>query len=376
MQYREFGKTGVKVSALGFGTMRLPMVKGKDGSSHVDEEKSIAIIHRSFELGVNYIDSAYGYCGGESEIVMGKALKGWRDKVYVSTKMPTWDVTAKGDYRRFLEKQLEKIALDYIDFYYFHSLNKNLFENKVMRFNLIDEAVKAKEEGLIRHISFSFHDTPDVLKMLIDTGAFETLLCQYNLLDRANEEAIAYAKSKGLGVAIMGPVGGGRLSSPSEILEGVLGDKVKSTPEIALRFVLANPGVSCALSGMNTMEMVEENTAVASIEESLSQEELRRIEHILEENRRLADLYCTGCNYCMPCPNGVDIPANFSLMNYYQVYGLKDLAKNRYASMGAKDPAKLAEECVKCGACEPKCPQRIPIPEKLQIVAKTLGTRG
>lgn len=355
--------------------MRLPMVKNQDGSSHVDEDKAISIIHRSFELGVNYIDSAYGYCQGQSEIVMGKALKGWRDKVYVSTKVPTWHIKEKGDYRRLLEEQLKKIDLDYIDFYHFHSLNADSFENVVKKFNLFEDAIKAKEEGLIRHISFSFHDKPEVLKRLIDVGIFETLLCQYNLLDRSNEEAMEYARSKGLGVLVMGPVGGGRLSSPSEILEDILKGKVRSTAEMALRFVLANPNVSCALSGMNTMDMVQENAGVASIEEPLTQEELERIHEILEQNRRLSDLYCTGCNYCMPCPNGVDIPLNFTLMNYYQVYGLKELAKNRYTSLGAKEETKgkRAEECIECGACETKCPQKIPIPKKLRDVAEVLG---
>ncbi len=375
MQYRKFGSTGVQISRLGFGTMRLPMVKNQDGSSYVDEDKAISIIHRSFELGVNYIDSAYGYCQGQSEIVMGKALKGWRDKVYVSTKVPTWHIKEKGDYRRLLEEQLKKTDLDYIDFYHFHSLNADNFENIVKKFDLFEDAIKAKEEGLIKHISFSFHDKPEVLKRLIDVGIFETLLCQYNLLDRSNEEAMEYAKSKGLGVLVMGPVGGGRLSSPSEILKDILRGKAISTAEMALRFVLANPNVSCALSGMNTMEMVEENAGVASIEEPLTQKELERINEILEQNRRLTDLYCTGCNYCMPCPNGVDIPLNFTLMNYYQVYGLKELAKSRYASLGAKKETKnkRAEECIECGACETKCPQNIPIPKRLRDVAETLG---
>ncbi|NSW92384.1 MAG: aldo/keto reductase [Firmicutes bacterium] len=373
MQYRKFGNTGVMISALGFGSMRLPGYE-KDGEFFVDEEKSIEMIHRAFDLGVNYIDSAYGYCGGKSEIVVGKALKGYRDQVYVSTKVPTWHIKEKADYRRFLEEQLKKLDVEYIDFYHFHSLNKNNWENTVLKYNLIEDAQKAKDEGLIKHISFSFHDKPEVLIQLIDTGIFETLLCQYNLLDRANEEAIAYANKKGLGVVIMGPVGGGRLASPSEIIKRSLGSKAKSTPEVALRFVLANPNVSCALSGMSSIDMVEENARVASIEEPLSREDWRRINETFEENKKLADLYCTGCEYCLPCPNGIKIPRIFSIMNYHKVYGLTDYAKKEFEKVGKEEAYGASPaECVECGECETKCPQNIKIRERLKESLTELG---
>jgi len=366
MQYRRFGNTGVMISALGFGAMRLPG-QDKDGEFFVDEEKSIEMIHRAFDLGVNYIDTAYGYCGGKSEIVVGKALKGYRDKVYVSTKMPTWKVTRKEDYRKFLEEQLKKLDVDYIDFYHFHGLNKSRWEDVVLKYDLIDEAQKAKEEGLIKHISFSFHDKPEILIQLIDTGLFESLLCQYNLLDRANEEAIAHANKKGLGVVIMGPVGGGRLASPSEIIKKSLGDKAKSTPEVALRFVLANPNVSCALSGMSSIDMVEENARVASIEEPLSEEDKKRIDETFEENKKLAELYCTGCEYCLPCPRGIKIPRVFSIMNYHKVFGLTEYAKKEFAKVGKEENYGTSPmDCVECGACETKCPQNIKIREKLK----------
>ena len=373
MQYRDFGNTGVKISALGFGAMRLKEFE-KNGEWYV-EDRAIDVIRRAFELGVNYIDTAYGYCHGNSEIVVGKALKGWRDRVYLSTKLPTYMVTGKSDYRKFLEEQLTKLDVDYIDFYHFHDLNRNRFENLVLKYDLISEAQKAKEEGLIRHISFSFHDDPEVLKMLVDTGVFETLLCQYNLLDRANEEAMAYARSKGIGVAVMGPVAGGRLCAPSDVIRGLMKESSKSAPEIALRFVLANPNVSCALSGMSTIEMVEENAKVASMEEPLSREEYDHIREVLEQNEKLSDLYCTGCNYCMPCPNDVNIPLNFRLMNYYRVYGLKDYAREQYQKIGTTEnlPGKRAEECLECGECEEKCPQKIKIREQLKETAQALG---
>ena len=374
MQYRPFGNTGVKISALGFGSMRLPEIE-ENGTFRIDEEQALPAITRAFELGVNYIDTAYGYCHGNSEIVVGKALKGWRDKVYLSTKMPTWLVKAKGDYRRLLEEQLRKLDVEYIDFYHFHALSQERWDNIVLKYDLLDEAQKAKDEGLIKHISFSFHDDPEVLKRLVDVGIFSSLLCQYNLLDRANEEAIAYAHEKGLGVVIMGPVAGGRLAASSKNIQKLMQGRAVSTPELALRFVLANSNVSCALSGMTSVKMVEENVQTASMETHLTDDELQRIKMAMEENERLADLYCTGCDYCMPCPNEVNIPLNFRLMNYHRVYGLTEYAQSEYQKIGTTEQlkGKKAEECIECGLCEDKCPQHIEIRKQLKETAAALG---
>jgi predicted aldo/keto reductase-like oxidoreductase len=373
LQYRKYGNTGVMISALGFGTMRLPEVE-TNGTWNVDEEKAVKILHRAFDLGVNYVDSAYGYCHGNSEYAVGKALKGYRDKVYLSTKMPTWKAKKEGDYTRLLEEQLKKLDVDYIDFYHFHSLDKKSWENTVLKLNLLKEAEKAKSEGLIKHISFSFHDAPEVMKEIIDTGIFESVLCQYNLLDRSNEEAIAYAREKGLGVAIMGPVGGGRLSVPSDVISKSLGGGFKGTPEVALRFVLGNQNVSCALSGMSTMEMVEENTKVASMEEPISKEDWSKVNTMLEETKRLADLYCTGCDYCMPCTKGIKISKVFSLMNYHKVYGLTEYAKNEFKNLGKNDSyGSSPADCIECGACEGRCPQKIKIREQLKQSVKELS---
>lgn len=372
MQYREYGNTGVKISALGFGAMRLP--KLPDGKK-LDEEKGIELIHHAFKAGVNYIDTAPSYCEGESEIVVGKALKGWRDKVYLSTKNPIEDDS--GDHwRERLEKSLKKLDTGYIDFYHMWGIGWDTYVKKIDVSNgPLSAAYKAKEEGLIKHISFSFHDTPENMIKIIDTGHFETVLCQYNLLDRANEEAIAYAKEKGLGVVIMGPVGGGRLGAPSQTIASLLPGKSKSSAETALRFVLANPNVSCALSGMSTLEMVDENVRVASNEKPLSPEEVERIKESMIENKKRAQLYCTGCNYCMPCPQEVNIPLNFEIMNYHRVYGITDYAKEQYGNIGTLQwmKGKKAEECIECGICEEKCPQKIQIRKQLKETAAALG---
>ena len=373
MRYKEFGNTGIHISALGFGAMRLPGIKVEGGWA-IDEDKSIAIMHRAFDLGVNYVDTAYVYWDRKSEIVVGKALKGRRDKVYLSTKLPITLIGQKQDYRRYLEEQLAKLDTDYIDFYHFHGLNTDYWEHIVLKHDLLDAAVRAKEEGLIRHISFSFHDKPEVMKTFIDTGVFESVLCQYNMIDQANADAMAYARRKGLGVAVMGPVGGGRLASPSSYIAELSGNKYKSSAELALRLVFENPDVDCALSGMFSMEMVEENAAAASAEGRLDRAEWERINAAMEETKRLADLYCTGCRYCMPCPKDIRIADAFLLMNLHRIFKLTDYARGEYRNFGTSEWYGAAlTDCADCGLCEQKCPQKIEIRRQLKEVIAELG---
>jgi predicted aldo/keto reductase-like oxidoreductase len=368
MQYRDFGKTGLKASALGFGAMRLPM-KGE----HVDEEAAIATIHRAFELGVNYIDTAYFYCNNESEIVVGKALKGWRDKVILSTKNP--DSSVDGDvWRKVLDDQMRKLDVDRLDIYNFHGIGYDHFVKDIARpGGALEAARKAQDEGLFTYLSCSFHDSVESLIKLVDTGEFTSITCQYNLLDRANEAGIAHAHEKGVGIVIMGPVGGGRLGEPTPQIRELLPPGSKSSAEIALRFVLSNPNVTVALSGMGNVQMVEENAATASRGEPLSAAEWAAISAALEEKKKLADLYCTGCAYCMPCPNGVDIPANFALMNNYRLYGLLDHARWEYQNEDLARNKAQASYCQECGQCEAKCPQKIPIMAQLKETDKALG---
>ncbi|UCC67566.1 MAG: aldo/keto reductase [Armatimonadota bacterium] len=373
MQYRVLGRTGLRVSALGFGTMRFKMA-----DRHVDQELAVSALHRAMDLGVNYFDSAVGYCNSESEIVLGKALKRRRDGIVVSTKYPPWDRSLTADdCRQVIEQSLSRLDTDFIDVYHMHSLDWETAQKVLAEGGAVDGARKAKEEGLVKHLGFSFHDDPERMIDIIEAAPdFDVVTCQYNLLDRANEKSIAAAHERGLGVVIMGPVGGGRLGFPSEKVQGLLSGGTKTTPEIALRFVLSNPNVSVALSGMNTIEMVEQNAATASRESVLTEEERRTIVQALEENRRLADLYCTGCGYCMPCPNGVNIPENFRLMNLHRVWGLTGSARERYTWFGPKRPNNLdAGACVECGECEPKCPQKIAIIEQLKETHRALATQ-
>jgi uncharacterized protein len=374
MQYRDFGRTGLRVSTLGFGGMRLPMTAN---GQHLDEDRSVAVILRALELGVNFLDTAPYYCKHESERVVGQAIKAWlaagRERPIVSTKNPVEDKTAR-TWRRLLDNSLRQLDVDYIDVYHMWSITWREYVEKIDTPNgPLAEARRAQKQGLIRHLAFSFHDAAENLFKLIDTGHFESMIVQYNLLDRGNEKAISYAHSKGLGVAIMGPIGGGRLVAPSTDIEKMQPAKAMRAPELALRFVLSHPGVSLALSGMNSILQVEENCATANTVSQLSDAEQQEVQRTLDRVKNLSDLYCTGCGYCLPCPHGVNIPANFEYMNYYRVYGLKDEARSLYATLG---PGQQAEDCRQCGECDGECPQHLAIQDQLAEVAHILGQRA
>ena len=222
---------------------------------------------------------------------------------------------------------------------------------------------------MIKHLMFSYHDSAENLKYIVDSGIFEACLIQYNLLDRSNEENLAYMKEKGMGTVVMSPVGGGRLGSPSEVLRNLMKNKPASTAEMALRFVLANPNVDVALSGMQNIAMVEENAKIAAIPGTLTPEELATVKQMLEENKKLAELYCTSCDYCKPCPAEINIPHLFNMMNDHKVHGLTDHAKNLYKATAAGTAwvkSKVADACTECGVCETKCPQKLPVIAQLK----------
>ncbi|MFP4056695.1 MAG: aldo/keto reductase [Candidatus Brocadiia bacterium] len=362
MQYAVLGRTGLKVSRLGFGAMRLPM-QGRE----VDRDKTIPMIHRAFKEGVNYIDTAVMYCNGDSQRAVGEALQGWRDQIVVSTKNHYYNKNDDGPWWKNLEDSLRLLGVETIDIYNFHGLKWERFVDQVAGPDgMLAWMHKARDQGLIRHICFSFHDTAEALRKLAETREFDAVTLQYNLLDRHNEPALGACKKAGLGVVVMGPVGGGRLGSPSEAIQKMI-PGARSVPEVALRFVLANPNVAVALSGMSEMKHVKENVRVASRKEPLGAREKRRVKAILNRYKKLADLYCTGCNYCMPCPSGVNIPRNFMLLNYARVYGLEDLAKSQYRRLEGK-----ATQCVACGKCMDKCPQNIDIIAQLRETVRTL----
>lgn len=375
MNYRDFGNTGEKISALGFGCMRFPEYKEGE-KNFVDQEKVDEMIAYAYENGVNYFDTAPYYCNTNSEAALGHAVKNFRDKILLSTKCPMDAGMGKDGYRAHLERSLSRLGTDHIDFYHFWGINRGTFDNIIMKEGLLEEAAKAKEEGLIRHISFSFHDHPSAIKHIVDTAEgqgikMESMLSQYNLLDRSNEEMIKYVNEKGLGTVAMGPVGGGRLAAPTDLYEKLTGKPAIATYELAFKFCLGNPNLNCALSGMQTLDMVKKNIRVASDDTAFSEDEWNALGNAMEDLKKFSELYCTGCKYCQPCPAEINIPRIFEMYTYYNVYGLKDHAKNMmrdYVRHGGKTYA----DCLDCGACEEKCPQHLAIRENLKKVCELL----
>jgi uncharacterized protein len=370
---RPLGDTGLSVSPLGFGAMRLPMRETGDARGEVvDRDQAIPMFHRAFESGVNYVDTAVMYCRHDSQSAVGEALEGWRDRVILSTKNHFY-AQSDDEWRKNLDDSLQRLRTDHIDVYHHHALNWEKWTEHVEP-RLSRLMRRARDEGLIRHIAFSFHDKPEVLPKLIDAGYAEVITVQYNLLDRSLEKAIAYAGERGVGVVVMGPVGGGRLGVSSEVLEHVA-PNVRRVPELALRFVLSHPHVSTALSGMSTLEQVGENVRTASLGGPLSEEERAIVDAQLERLKAMADSYCTGCRYCLPCPNEVNIPGVFDLYNRGKVYGLWESARDAYAAMqGAAPPrGRAADACIACGECVEKCPQKIPILEQLAEAHQALS---
>ncbi len=374
MQYRKFGNTGVNISALGFGCMRLPEYQDENGTWHADQEQINEMLMRAYELGINYFDTAFYYCHENSEIAIGKALAPIRDKVYISTKCPMGDIHSADDYEAMLNKSLQKLGTDHVDFYHFWAINQKVFDEVIVPLGLLRRAQELKKQGKIRHISFSFHDTPEALKHIIDNGeGLESVLLQYNLLDRANEEMIHYAAEKGLGVVVMGPVGGGRLAAPTELSQK-LGSGNLHTYELALRFVLGNRDVCCALSGMQNVTMVEQNAAVGALEEPMTAEQWKNAGQSLENLKKFSELYCTGCGYCQPCPKGIKIPRIFQAYTYHNVYGLHELAKKTYFGYvnNEKEPGATSADCIDCGLCEEKCPQQLKVRSLLKMAEAKL----
>lgn len=370
MKYRKFGDTGLKVSVLGFGAMRLPTINGDSGN--INEEEAIKMIRFAIDRGVNYIDTAWPYHDGNSEILVGKALKdGYREKAMVATKLPVWSVEKIADADEILDKQLEKLDLDYIDFYLLHALNKNSWE-KMKELNILQWLEKARDDGKIKYIGFSFHDEYTVFKEIVDAYNWDFCQIQYNYLDteyQAGRKGLQYAHNKGLAVVIMEPLRGGLLAgeAPAEVKRILKENNINnSMADLALQWLWNQKEVSVVLSGMSTMEQVKENilSAASSGVNSLSPEEIDVIEEIADKMR--GPIRCTRCAYCMPCPNGVNIPENFYLYNNAKLFDRFEENQERYHKM---EESNRAENCIQCAQCEEVCPQNLPIIKLLEEVA-------
>lgn len=379
MQFRKFGKLDWQASALGFGCMRLPTVDEKPLSGNINENESIRMIRYAIDRGVNYVDTAYPYHDKNSEIVTGKALKdGYREKIKLATKSPVWGIKKAEDFDKYLNRQLEKLQTDHIDFYLFHGLDKKRWDDVVLKLNLLERAELALREGKIGHIGFSFHDRYESFKEIID-GYDGWTFCQiqYNYMDtehQAGTKGLQYAAAKGLAVVIMEPLLGGRLANPPGTVLDVFEGCGENTPaDWALQWVWNQPEVSLLLSGMSTMRQVEENIRSANRSGigSLGAEELNLIQRAQEKYREKTLIPCTKCGYCFPCPNGVNITRNFKLFNDGFVYGDIETCRHIYANFMAA--ADRAGSCIQCKICEEKCPQKIRISEWMPKAHAVLG---
>ncbi|MEM2998664.1 MAG: aldo/keto reductase [Thermoproteota archaeon] len=374
MKYRRFGKLDWQVSALGFGCMRLPVI-GNDHSK-VDEPEAIRMIRYAIDHGVNYVDTAYPYHGGNGEIVVGKALRdGYRERVRLATKMPIWNINSREDMDRIFEEQLKKLQTEYVDFYLLHALNKNSWL-KVKNLNVFDWAERVVSEDRIKHLGFSFHDDFEVFKEIIDAYDKWTLCqIQYNYENeevQAGTRGLKYAAGKGLAVVIMEPLLGGALANPPPAVKQIWDEAGKDPVEMALQWLWNKPEVSVVLSGMSTMDQVKRNIEFASRSGVgiLSDEDLKLIARVHMKYRELRPIPCTRCGYCMPCPNGVDIPENFEVYNHGVAYNA--IWSARWVYNNNIPAERRASACVGCRTCEEKCPQKIKISEWMQKVDKEL----
>jgi len=390
MKYRKLGSTDIEVSALGLGCMRLPVNKLLPLKVNIPE--SINLIRSAIDQGVNYLDTAWPYHLGESETVVGKALlDGYREKVHLVSKLPMFAVTKTEDFDRFLNSQLKKLQTDHLDTYLFHSMNKSALD-KVKNLRLIEKMIEARNDGRIKHIGFSFHDTLPVFKEIVDLFDWDVVQIQYNYMDtgvQATTEGLKYAASKGMAVVIMEPIKGGTLANPpKEAKEIIHHGKVKRTAvDWALQFLWNLPEVSLVLSGMGNQKMLDENceSADKSGINSLSEDDLHTIDQLTEIYRKKILIPCTACQYCMPCPFGVNIPQNFAIVNNVSTesnFIFRQWLKMGYRHLTGKKnklnkdkPNGNATICTDCGVCIEKCPQEIQIPTELKKVNAVLGER-
>ena len=358
--------------------MRLPTRDNRPMSGEIDEKESTRLIRSAIDRGVNYVDTAYPYHNGNSEIVTGKSLRdGYRDKVKLATKSPLWFITSADDFDKFLNEQLKKLETDHIDFYLMHGVGKERWENCVLKFGLLERAEKAIADGRIGNLGFSFHDRPESFKPIVDGyDRWDFCQIQYNYMDTENQAGTAglrLAASRGLAVVVMEPLLGGRLANPPEEVRKIFDEYGgKSPAQWALQWVWSQPGVSSLLSGMNRMHQLDENLQAADSlsTQPLSSEELKLVERVRSEFLKRAAVPCTQCGYCLPCPQGVNIPGVLELYNNGIVYN--DMSASSLVYGRFFKETERASACIQCGECEEKCPQGIEISKLMPSIHEKL----
>lgn len=379
MLYRTMNNVESDLSILGFGCMRLPITK--DGI--IDEKQATDMLRYAFDHGVNYVDTAYPYHNGESEPFLGRALQGgYREKVNLATKLPSWLIKSREDMDRYLDEQLKRLQTDHIDFYLVHGLMKPFWET-LRSLNVTDFLDDAIADGRIKYAGFSFHDELDLFKEIVNAYDWTFCQIQYNFMDeqyQAGSEGLRYAASKGLGIVIMEPLRGGMLTKEIPSINEIWrkAPVQRSPSEWALRWVWNHPEATVVLSGMSSYEQVVQDVAYAEsgLPGSLSQEELDLFREAEIEYKKRIKVSCTGCRYCMPCPSNVSVPECFEMYNQACMFNAPEVAGFNYdivlGGMLSGSPG-FASQCQECGDCEEKCPQGIPIREHLKKVAAYFG---
>lgn len=382
MRYRTFGRSDWRPSALGFGAMRLPTLGGDHAT--IDEDLATRMIHTAIDRGVNYVDTAWPYHGEQSERFLGRCLEGgYRERVRVATKMPTWLVETAADFDRYLDEQRARLQVETIDVYLLHALDKTRWP-KLRDLGVREWAERAKRDGRIGAFGFSFHDDLTTFRSIVDDHDWDLCQIQYNFMDvefQAGREGLRYAADRRMAVVVMEPLRGGSLTQPAPRAVAKLWDSSpvkRSQADWALQWLWSDPDVSLVLSGMSAMDHVEQNLASAerSGVGSLSAADLALVERVRDAYRALAPIPCTRCRYCQPCPQGVAIPRIFSFYNDGTAYG--DLARmgRAYRNDALMKPEQRADRCSACGACEAVCPQKIEIVRWLKDVHAAFAQPG
>lgn len=372
MEYRNLERLGVSPSLLGFGCMRFPL--NEDGS--ICEPEAEKMLDTAIEAGVTYIDTAYPYHNGDSEPFLGRVLKKYNRKdFFLATKLPIWNVKTLEDAKRLFQEQLDRLQVDYVDFYLLHCLDKEKWQT-VLDLDLISYFEEMKRQGKIRFFGFSFHDDYEVFETIATYRSWDFCQIQYNYIDtdiQAGDKGYALTEKLGIPLVIMEPVKGGSLAQlPEDVTEPFKKARPDSSiSSWALRWVASKPNVKVVLSGMSTMEQVEDNLHTFGNFEPLTQKESELVSQVADAIKKRTKNGCTGCAYCMPCPFGVDIPKNFRIWNDLSMYGNKEKAKQAFFQ--ELDVSARADQCKKCGKCETVCPQSIAIRENLKAAAKELN---
>ena len=359
---------GKEISRLGYGGMRFP----KNGDE-VDMDAAVQLLRKAYEMGINYFDTAMVYHKGESEKIFGKAFEPYpRDSYLIADKMSIWLCSDEEDMKARFYNQLKTLKTDYIDFYLVHSLNRNHYK-KVKDLHCVEFLQQMKQEGKIKHLGFSFHDTYQVFTQILNDYTWDFVQIQLNYLDWHNqgaEQLYRELERRNLPVMVMEPVRGGYLATiDSERAKPFLElEPQRSIASWAIRWVESLPQVAVVLSGMSDLQQLEDNVATMNHFEPMNEQELAAIDRVVEEIRKVNEIPCTGCRYCMDCPMGVDIPEIFSIYSQYKIFGKEKAFVQDYEEV--VEHGNGAEHCVRCMACTTKCPQMIAIPDKLEMIAK------